>query len=159
MVRWELVFDPMPPDEPDPVPYERSVGLDHYLGKRRQAGGGGGGDLAPETAATRDPASNVAAAAKTTAVCDCTLNHEPAVLSDDHYPSVLPAVTCHDAGWCKKTVYPVRVLVKKTAAADEDAPPGKTAVAYIREGLPNVLVRQNWRFVQIDVTVACTCFN
>lgn len=84
------------------------------------------------------------------AMCsDCTPNLEPVELSEDHYPNVLPAVTCSGSQWCKEFVYPVRVLKKRGTGETKH----KTD-----ELLPEELV-QNWRFVQINVTVACSCPN
>lgn len=80
---------------------------------------------------------------------DCTPNHEPVELSNDHYPNVLPAVTCSGSQWCKEFVYPVQVLKKRGL--------GETKYN-IDKLLPKELV-QNWRFVQINVTVACSCPN
>lgn len=140
----ELVFDQVPNGW-----YERF--FSYYLSKRReQRQRRTFGDFIPEKFESGD----VTVTASATSVCDCTLDYEPVELSNDHYPNVLPAVTCHGGQWCKKFVYPVLVLTNKT----DDAATGKTT-SYTQEGLPKEFVIQNWRFVRINVTVACTCPN
>lgn len=81
---------------------------------------------------------------------DCKPRHEPIELSKDHYPNVLPGVTCSGGQWCKKFVYPVQVLKRKKAFESD--------LEESRKIFPQELV-QNWRFVQINVTVACSCPN
>jgi len=167
-------FDPAPRPPPPPPPphppsslspsrddeesFERFFSLGRYMAKRRRANSGSG----PRPAATAVRKSSNAAG-RTSAVCDCTVNRDPVELSDDHYPSTLPAVACHSGQWCRQTVYPVRVLTRKMTAADElnGGGPGDTAAYVVRDGggLPYELVRQNWRFVQVDITVACSCSN
>ncbi|XP_050532791.1 uncharacterized protein LOC126900853 [Daktulosphaira vitifoliae] len=119
-LKWELVFDQ--------VPYESFEPFSSQMRKRYQ--------------------SMIDAQPKNK--CECTTRHDFIALQDDHYPSVLPAVTCQGSSFCRPILYPVRVLSKKV----ENIRSGETS-----KGLPTELIKQNWRFIQINVTVACSCLG
>ncbi|XP_050429756.1 prothoracicotropic hormone-like [Adelges cooleyi] len=88
-------------------------------------------------------------AVQSNGVCNCNTKHEIRQLEADHYPPVLPMVTCHGNQWCRPIFYPVPVLVKKYGN-------GMSYDDGQKDMLPNFL-KEKWQFIEINLTVACTC--
>ncbi|XP_025417390.1 uncharacterized protein LOC112688434 isoform X2 [Sipha flava] len=158
-LRWELVFDPTPDEL-----YERFEWFDdqrrqqrrqrtagRWLQRRSNGNGANPQELQMAAAAATVQQSNVAIAAAASAaddVCDCTLMTDVVELREHHYPNQLPTMRCRDGPWCKKIEYPVQVLTNLTNVYDSP---------YSQENLPKELSDMDWWFVQINITVACSC--
>lgn len=158
-MRWELVFDPTPDqlyeqfERFDDQQQQQQQTAGRWLQRRSNRDGVNPRELRMAAATATVQQSNVAiaaAAAAAAGMCDCTLTTDVVELSEYHYPNLLPSVKCKDGLWCKKIEYPVQVLTNLTNVYHSP---------YSQENLPKELSDMDWWFVQINITVACTCPN
>lgn len=147
-MKWELVFEPVPYDDEPFVQLARQMSRRFQQGKRGQHQNG-----VHQNSKRDDP--ETAVHVQEVNVCDCTETYDSQPTGDHLFPKQLKAVTCQNSSWCRKFVYPVRVLAKEDSRSCGSSSADK--LQFSVDGLPEELINSKWRFVEVNVTVGCIC--